>query len=132
MAPVKRGWLPKSKCPDLFADASARRKVPLAHFFNTVLQCVKVASGLNCLKNSNSSTIPLKGYGLDSKRKPDIALFKRKGDTWPHLVSFCEVKNKADASTERDSYIKVAGKSACLLFMQDSCHVAPSIHILGS
>lgn len=69
---------------------------------------------------------------MDSKRKPDISLFEPNGDSWPHLVTFCEVKNKADASTEKDSYIELAGKSACLLFMQDGRHLAPSIRILGS
>ena len=77
-------------------------------------------------------TTPLKGYGLDYKRKPNIALFKRNGDSWLHLISFCEVKNKADPSTEKESYIELTGKSACLLFMQDGRHVTPSIRILGS
>ncbi|KAN0086062.1 hypothetical protein V8E55_007196 [Tylopilus felleus] len=132
-APHKKRWLPKSKCPDLCAKAPTNCKNSISRFFNAVLLSVKQLTDSLCRRwNAKSSTTPLKGYGLDSKRKPDISLFEPNSNGWPHLVAFCEVKSKADTSTEKKSYIELAGKSACLLFMQDSRHIAPSICILGS
>ncbi|KAN0074444.1 hypothetical protein V8E55_011856 [Tylopilus felleus] len=116
-------WLVKSKCPDLSPEATPKQEHPLLCVFNAVLQSVKAACGLEYLKwNANSSTTLLKGYGLDYKRKPDIALFECNSDSWPHLISFYEVKNKADTSTEKESYIELA----------DGRHIAPSICILSS
>ena len=46
--PVKQ-WLDKSRCPNLRAEASAKCEVPLACFFNTVLQSIKKACGLEFL-----------------------------------------------------------------------------------
>ncbi|KAL4068427.1 hypothetical protein V8B97DRAFT_2024966 [Scleroderma yunnanense] len=40
--------------------------------------------------------------------------------------------NHTEKPNEKSSYIEVAEKASCLLYIQDSCHLAPCIYILSS
>ncbi|KAN0074462.1 hypothetical protein V8E55_011874, partial [Tylopilus felleus] len=85
--------------------------------------------------NAKSVTKPLDG--TYAARKPDITCCFPTPDstsnrTWEKVVTFCEVKTRADSKQDKESFIEIAAKASCLFGGQDGCHFVSYIHILGT
>ncbi|KAF8546168.1 hypothetical protein OG21DRAFT_1528007, partial [Imleria badia] len=70
-------------------------------------------------------------------RKPDITCYFPTPDstsncTWEKVVTFCEVKTRADPKRDKESFVEIAGKVLCLFGAQDGRYFVSCIRILGS
>lgn len=108
----------------------------VSSFFSSSTRRVIVLLGRHTSEwDAQSSTRPLDGaYAL---RKPDITCYFQALEgvrkwSWEQVVTFCEVKNRADSKRDKESFIELAGKVSCLLGVQDGRHFVLSIRILGS
>lgn len=70
-------------------------------------------------------------------RKPDITCCSptpnsTSNRTWEKVVTFCEVKTRADSKRDKELFVEIAGKASCLFKAQDCCHFVSCIRILRS